>query len=214
MENRKQFTFYRSYYDAVKILPKKEQVAVLLAVCGYALDGEEPQLQGTASAIFSLIRPTLDSSRRKAESGKQGGSKGQANGKQSESKTEANCKQTAREKEKEEEKEKEVEYECTPPTPSSRSVFTPPTVDEVKEYCDSRGNGIDAQAFVDFYASKGWMIGKNKMKDWKASVRTWERDTRRVQQQRRNKHEVSAHPETQNQRDGADWMLKYMKGGE
>ena len=147
----------------------------------------------------------------KAESGKQGGSKGQANGKQSESKTEANCKQTAREKEKE--KEKEVEYECTPPTPSSRSVFIPPTVDEVKEYCDSRGNGIDAQAFVDFYASKGWMIGKNKMKDWKASVRTWERDTRRVQQQR-NKHEVSAHPETQNQRYGADWMTKYMKGGE
>ena len=76
------------------------------------------------------------------------------------------------------------------------------------------GNGIDAQAFVDFYASKGWMIGKNKMKDWKAAVRTWERDTRRVQQQRRNKHEVAAHPETQKQRDGADWMLKYMKGGE
>ena len=53
--------------------------------------------------------------------------------------------------------------------------FAPPSVEEVKEYCDERQNGIDAQAFVDFYESKNWMIGKNKMKDWKACVRTWER---------------------------------------
>lgn len=54
-------------------------------------------------------------------------------------------------------------------------VFIPPTVDEVTAYCKERKNGIDAQAFIDFYSSKGWMIGKNKMKDWKAAVRTWER---------------------------------------
>ncbi len=53
--------------------------------------------------------------------------------------------------------------------------FTPPTLDEVEQYCLERANGIDAQAFIDFYESKGWMIGKNKMKDWKAAVRTWER---------------------------------------
>ena len=55
-----------------------------------------------------------------------------------------------------------------------RSVFKPPTLDEVKEYCWERNNGIDAQSFIDFYSSKGWMIGKNKMKDWKAAIRTWE----------------------------------------
>lgn len=55
------------------------------------------------------------------------------------------------------------------------SRFTPPTVEEVKAYCDERHNSVSPQAFIDFYESKGWMIGKNKMKDWQASVRTWER---------------------------------------
>ena len=53
--------------------------------------------------------------------------------------------------------------------------FIPPSVEEVEQYCLERNNSIDAQSFIDFYESKGWMIGKNKMKDWKAAVRTWER---------------------------------------
>lgn len=57
----------------------------------------------------------------------------------------------------------------------SNSRFTPPTLEEVKSYCLDRNNSIDAEKFIDFYSSKGWMIGKNKMKDWKASVRTWEK---------------------------------------
>ena len=52
--------------------------------------------------------------------------------------------------------------------------FTPPTVDEVRAYCQGRQNGVDPQRFVDYYTSNGWMVGKNKMKDWKAAVRTWE----------------------------------------
>ena len=55
-----------------------------------------------------------------------------------------------------------------------RTKFVPPTVEEVKAYCLERKNGLDAQAFVDFYESKGWKVGKEPMKDWKASVRTWE----------------------------------------
>ncbi len=53
--------------------------------------------------------------------------------------------------------------------------FVPPTVEEVAEYCQQRNNGIDAEAFVAFYASKGWYVGKNKMKDWKQCVITWEK---------------------------------------
>lgn len=53
--------------------------------------------------------------------------------------------------------------------------FTPPTVDEVAAYCGERNNRIDPQTFVDFYASKGWVVGKSKMKDWKAAIRTWEK---------------------------------------
>ena len=55
-----------------------------------------------------------------------------------------------------------------------RKVFVPPTVEEVREYCRSRQSTVLAQSFVDFYESKGWMVGKNRMKDWKAAVRTWE----------------------------------------
>lgn len=58
--------------------------------------------------------------------------------------------------------------------------FIPPLVDEVRTYCAERGNRVDAERFVDFYAAKGWMVGKNKMKDWKAAVRTWERQDAEV----------------------------------
>ena len=54
--------------------------------------------------------------------------------------------------------------------------FTPPSYWEVREYCQERNNNVDPDAFISFYESKGWMIGKNKMKDWKAAVRTWERN--------------------------------------
>ena len=54
-------------------------------------------------------------------------------------------------------------------------IFIPPTVEEVRSYCSERKNNVDPQTFVDFYQGKGWMVGKNKMKDWKAAVRTWER---------------------------------------
>lgn len=53
--------------------------------------------------------------------------------------------------------------------------FEEPTVEEVAAYCRERGNSVDPQRFVDYYTANGWMVGRNKMKDWKASVRTWER---------------------------------------
>jgi hypothetical protein len=52
--------------------------------------------------------------------------------------------------------------------------FKPPTIEEVKAYCLERNNSVDADKWHDFYSSKGWMVGKNKMKDWQAAVRTWE----------------------------------------
>lgn len=58
-----------------------------------------------------------------------------------------------------------------------KNLFHPPTLDEVKEYCIERNNNVDYEKWFNFYESKGWMVGKNKMKDWKAAVRTWERTT-------------------------------------
>lgn len=61
------------------------------------------------------------------------------------------------------------------PTGRAGKRFKPPTLEEVQAYCDERCNNVNPEAFIDFYSSKGWMIGKNKMTDWKAAVRNWER---------------------------------------
>ena len=60
--------------------------------------------------------------------------------------------------------------------------FVKPTIEEIQEYCLERKNGINANAFYDFYESKNWMIGKNKMKDWKACIRTWEQRNKKEKQ--------------------------------
>ena len=57
---------------------------------------------------------------------------------------------------------------------SNNKLFKKPSVNDVELYCIERDNKIDAISFVNFYESKGWMVGKNKMKDWRACVRTWE----------------------------------------
>ena len=57
-----------------------------------------------------------------------------------------------------------------------RARFSPPTLEDVTDYCKERGNKVDPQRFISHYDSNGWMVGKNKMKDWKAAVRTWERN--------------------------------------
>ena len=64
----------------------------------------------------------------------------------------------------------------TPPTPPEpkRTVFKPPTLDEVKAYCKERGKGVDPERWYNHYTANGWMVGRTKMKDWKAAVRTWE----------------------------------------
>ncbi len=65
-----------------------------------------------------------------------------------------------------------VETSIEKPKPVKR--FVPPTVEEVREYCDSRCNNVDPQNFVDHYTGNGWIRGKTKVKCWKACVRTWE----------------------------------------
>ena len=70
----------------------------------------------------------------------------------------------------------------------SKARFKKPTVNDIKEYCLWRNNGIDSETFFDFYESKNWLIGKNKMKDWKACVRTWEK-----RQNKTNNNNTTSH---------------------
>jgi len=74
------------------------------------------------------------------------------------------------EKRREENKNKEKSIGDKPPS----TRFTPPTLEQVIAYCQERKNSVDPQRWLNHYTAKGWMIGKNKMKDWKAAVRTWE----------------------------------------
>ena len=60
-------------------------------------------------------------------------------------------------------------------TPAKHRRFQPPSVSEVADYCRERGNTINAEQFVDFYEARGWKLGRQTMRDWKAAVRTWER---------------------------------------
>ena len=59
--------------------------------------------------------------------------------------------------------------------------FIPPSVEEIRAYCSIRNNNVDAEMFFDFYQSKGWLVGKVRMKDFKAAIRTWERNNKEQQ---------------------------------
>jgi hypothetical protein len=66
----------------------------------------------------------------------------------------------------------EIVESAQTPAPKSKR-FTKPTIEEIRDYCAERGNGVNAESFYNFYEANGWRVGKNPMKDWKACVRTW-----------------------------------------
>ena len=75
-------------------------------------------------------------------------------------------------------------------TKEKATRFSPPTLEDVQKYCQERKNKVDAAKFWNFYESKGWMVGKTKMRDWKAAVRTWELEEKQKprQTQRQSDH--------------------------
>ena len=189
---REQFTFYRSYYEALKHLPKREQSAVLMAVIGYALDETEPSLSGVALSVFTLIRPTLDSGRIKAENrmnkarskAKQTGNKPEETNNKPKTKQEQNRKEGEKEREVEKEGESEREYEkdsYTPPvspSPGERTQkkFVPPTLEEVAQYCRERNSSVDPRKFWEYFDTGKWIDSEGKpVKNWKQKLLTWEK---------------------------------------
>lgn len=151
------FVFYRSFRDAINVMTPQDQLTTLLAICDYALYGVDTELEGVPYAVFTVAKPSIDANRKRQENGKNGG------------RPRKNAENSGNDK---------------PPEKPAQSGggraprFTPPTVEEVRAYCRERKNGVDAERFVDFYASKGWKVGREPMKDWQACVRTWERRDR------------------------------------
>ena len=73
----------------------------------------------------------------------------------------------------------QTQTETQTKTPKKKNVFISPSVEEVRAYCEERGNTVDAEQFIDYYSARGWELKPGqKLKDWRASVRMWERNQR------------------------------------
>lgn len=169
-----------------------EQRGMLFTSLMLYASGQEPEEMDPVTAMaFSFIKSQMDKDiekynetcAKRSEAGKLGGrpkkqeEAKKANGFSENQKKQGKAKKADNEYEYEYDNDNDLLKENT-----KRKVFSTPTVDDVRAYCLERNNKVDPQQFVDFYESKGWMIGKNKMKDWKAAVRTWERSETKTRQ--------------------------------
>ena len=163
------FVFYRSFRDAIEEMTDENKLATLLAICDYALYGVEPDLKDAMSrAVFTVARPSIDANKGRRANGKLGG-RPPKKPMVSDSENHRFPKMESTETETLSETEAKEAYK--PPRPR----FIPPTVDEVQAYCQERHSSVDPVAFVSFYESKGWMVGKNKMRSWRSAISSWER---------------------------------------
>ena len=172
---------YYSYREQLAILPDDERGRLVLALLDYAVNGTIPTLEGASNMAFAFIRAQIDRDMAKydarCEKNRENINKRWHAGDTIEYDGIPSYSKHTKEKEMEKEKEKERESSIGQPSAAARtrSSFQPPTLDEVVDYCRERNNGIDAQRFLDYYTANGWMVGKTKMKDWRAAVRNWER---------------------------------------
>ncbi len=146
------------------------------------VDSEDPMVDMMLEVVREQVTFDVRSYERKCEANKENGEKGGRPAKPEEpNKTQQNpTKPNSRDSDSDTEIDSEIEPEIGIDSERLRSGeskkrFRPPTVEEVEAYCFERNNKVDAERFVDFYASNGWRVGKNPMKDWKAAVRTWEK---------------------------------------
>lgn len=174
---REGFVFYRSFYEAIKNMEDSMCASCFRALCEYGLNGKEETSDPIAAAILTMAKPNIDKNNKKYENGKLGGDYGKLGGRPKKE----NPKETPKEKETEKETETVTEKSVSK---GKKPAFAPPSVEEVKAYCQERGNKVDAERFVDYYTANGWKVGKNSMKDWKAAVRNWEKqDAERLEGQ-------------------------------
>lgn len=191
---RKSFVLYTESLNVLDFLTDEQSGKLFKAIRNYVKNGSLPEDQMIRIA-FSNIKDYLDKDgkiyeercKRGRENGKFGGRPRKEKetdktniGLQKPKETQQTNIRYVSESDSESESDsvsESVSDVCIADKPQKKraSRFTPPSIEEVREYCNERENGIDPERFVNFYESKGWLIGKNKMKDWKAAVRNWER---------------------------------------
>ena len=190
---KKSFVLYHDIRTPLELLTDEQRGKLFLALLNYSEYGELPDFDGALLMAFAFIRTSLDRDAeawaekraKRAEAGRNGGLAKVANAsiasdtKQSQAKLAVNVPVPVNVPVNENLSTTTSGGRGTADKPPRAARFTPPTVDEVKVYCQERGNSVDPARFVDFYASKGWLVGKSKMRDWRAAVRSWERSDSR-----------------------------------
>lgn len=174
------FNAYHSYLDTMEALNDAECGRLFRALLEYSATGAAPELRGNERFVFPGMRSQIDRDiekynakcARNRENGEKGGGHSPPNAPER-PRTPPKDKDKDKDKEKDKDKDKDISF---PPNGVKDNAHAHrPTVEEVAAYCRERGNSVDAERFVDFYASKGWKVGNQPMKDWKACVRTWEK---------------------------------------
>lgn len=150
------FQYYETFENLVqKFKTAEEREAFRSLIINYGLHGEEPQeeLSDAMAMGFEIVKELIDDQVHRREINRQ------------------NREIKKQQKQQEQKENTEVEK---PEEKTETKRFKKPSVEEVAAYCKERKNNVDATQFINFYESKGWKIGNQSMKDWKAAVRTWE----------------------------------------
>ena len=176
---RNSFVLYTEYAKQISLLTMEQRGQLLTAIIQYVTDDTVPELDAVTEMAFSIIQIRLDrdeeayqaSLERKRRAGAMGG-RARAE----------NMKRDVADNSTDKQRLGNLHVPVPDPVPvpeKHKKTFSPPTADEVTQYCQENGYwNVNADQFVDFYACKGWMVGKSKMKDWRAAVRNWNRSQR------------------------------------
>ena len=167
------FNGYHSYLDSMEPLGDAERGRLFTACLLYSKTGEVMELRGNERFVFPTMRSQIDRDKAAYEAKCE---KNRANGKKAGERTAPNDSER---------------YRTLPNAPQGKGKgegkgegkgieigaaprFSRPSLEDVTAYCRERGNGVDAQRFIDYYTANGWRVGKQPMKDWRAAIRTWE----------------------------------------
>lgn len=186
------FTWCDKFTRALEKVPDEQFVVLVRAILAYGSDGVEPELEFPLDAIFESFREDIDYSHNRRQSGNKGG-KARSGGdseeasKQSEtasklsataskqSETAFKLFETASNPSKQACKQACKQASNTSNTSKKEGRMARPTLEEVEAEIKARGYHVDARAFIAYYDSNGWKVGKNPMKSWKSALTTWER---------------------------------------
>lgn len=186
-DKAKSFVLYGDYQSQFDMMSDADAGILIKAIFEYVNTGTVRALPPVLEMAFSFIRSGLDRNaakyedicERRREYGRRGGVAKATNSKHAVANAAYSDNDSENDSDSDNGSDSESDIKGVPGGTRAdkppRSRFIPPTVEEVKAYCQERRNDVDPQRFVDFYETKGWMVGKNKMKDWRAAVRTWEK---------------------------------------